>query len=507
MAAGHEGSDTVKARWICLLALIAGAGCGLDNDLAARYRLEREFYQARQVELDAYATYPVDDFDAWRVAEAAYHTVLLSNPARIPESRSWNSNVVADMERVALAAEIGLLRLDAVDFRFHDSVSHRGFAAIESLYPEELGRVTLEKVAALYDSLGTDPVTDRCRQRLRLVTGNPILWQGTALLRDSLVAVPELLAGSGPEAAAFAESFYSRIISTWPDSAVAARARDYRARVRIGRGETAAALEDLDVAARTHPERPRHSELRILQADLLAFSLDRADDAVSILRSVVAADPSSESAWWARVRLALIEPTPVRERIERLRAVHMDLRTPYGPASAAMYARALVEEGRGDRSGAAELLWRLTARYPNSRAALAAPLHLIRGYVARGELEDASSTLSRASDYYRGVIAHESARVSPRYLGMDCLLEAYLLMGRPQDAAAALNEATEAARAGSRVVAELKLASISHFLAGDPENSVEILKKTLVGFPRSRYSRCVRWRLQRSREARDERSG
>jgi tetratricopeptide (TPR) repeat protein len=172
-----------------------------------------------------------------------------------------------------------------------------------------------------------------------------------------------------------------------------------------------------------------------------------------------------------------------------------------------MYARARTVEGEGNWADASDLFWRLTSRYPDSRPALAAPLHVIRALLDAGRRDDAASALRRASEYYTDIIERDSAAISPRYLSMDCLLEAYLLLDRPQEAVAALNGATRASRDDARAVAGLKIASLSRFRSGDLQNAVEILEKTLVGFPRSRYSRCVHWRLQRTREARDERSG
>ena len=485
---------------VMTVAAAALSGCGADNEYQARYQLERRYYEARLLERDAYATYPFDDFIAWRVAMAAYQGVLLSNPARIPESRTWTGTVVSDMERVSLAAEIGLLRLESVDYGFHDGVSHR---PPPSPLPAGLGGITLTQLSVLYDSLGTDRQGDATERRLRAITANPSLWRDTALLRDSLLAVPAMLAARRPSLCDDAEAFYSRIITTWPDSAVAARAYDYRSRVHLLTGDAASALSDIESALELHPDMQRRSELALRRCDVLAFDLGRTEEAGAALREIVAADPARERAWWARVRLALVEPPPGGPA-DRLRQIHLDERAPPDAAASAMFARARDLESGGRHSEAETIYWRITQRHPDTTPALAAPLAVLRSAVERGDSDTARSALRRAAEFYVQVIGRDSASLSPRYVAMDCLLEAHLTLGLPQVAAEALLEASEGLSEDARGVAGYKVAAATAHIQGNIEKSVEILEKTLELMPRSRYSRCVRWKLQRTREARDE---
>lgn len=486
---------------VLAVAALCICGCGAQSELGARYRIEKRYYDARQLERQAYATYPVDDYPGWQIAVDAYRHVLRSNPARIPESSDWDPARVAEMERVALAAEIGLLRLEALDYRYHRAVSHP--YAAPTAAPLLFGRPVLRRVQVLYDSLGPDPIGERCHRRLRAVVSDPMLWRDTALLRDSLLAVPVDLLARGQDAAGFAEGFYTRVISAWPDSAAAARSRGYRAVVRIARGDSVGALEDAAAAAERHPERRRREEFILLQCDLLAFHLERPAEAVAILRRAVERDPGGRLAWWARTRLALLEPPAGVTTEERLRTIYMDDRAPADIAAAAMYARATILSQDGELQEAENLYWLLTQRFPDSEAALSAPLRVVEAELAVGRHEDALRAHARARGLYLDVIRRGSAAVDPRFLPLDCIIEAGMAAGVP--AREGLERALESASGDGQVVARIKLAALASYRLDNPQIGVEILEKALVLDPGSRYARCVRWILQRTREARDDR--
>jgi tetratricopeptide (TPR) repeat protein len=273
------------------------------------------------------------------------------------------------------------------------------------------------------------------------------------------------------------------------------------------RGDFAGALADVDSAIATHPDRHRREALVLQRCDLLAFHLDRPDEAVARLREAVAENPGGRLAWWARTRLAVLVPSSEATVEDRLRVIHMDERAPEDVAAAAMYARARALDDAGDHRGASDLYWRLTQRFPDREPALAAPLQAIASEMARGDRERARQALARARDYYLTVLERGSASIEPRFLPADCLIEAYLALGDTAGASEALEGALNGVSGEGRLVLRVKRAAIERFLLGHPEKSVDILEKALVLDAGSRYARCVRWELERIREALNAQSG
>lgn len=485
-----------------MLCLCACAGCGSDNGIRARYELERRYYDATRLEHAAYANYPVDSFNDWRMAVVAYRIVLASNPAGIPESRGWDAGAVDDMKRTALRAELGLLRLEYLDYRLHDAVTHP--APDTGAWPERsrgFAPLALEHAQVLYDSLGPDPLGQRCVRRLRAVADDPHLWSDTSMVCDSVLVIPLGLASVDSAAAAFAEGFYARVVKTWPGTATAGRAYDYRQRLRVARGEFAGALVDVDSAAAVHPDAGRREALRLRRGEILAFGLGRRGDARSAFRDVIVRAPAGRAAWYARLHLAQLDTTS--SGLEMLRAIHLDARAPDDVVALAMLFRALRVERGGDWLAATNLLWRLTALEPDTEPALAAPLRVIDLLLRREREADARESLTRVCDDYVDVIRRDSAALQPRHLAKDCLVEAVLRLSTAEKASEVLHEATRGTRGDNAMVLAFKQALVERYLGGSTEKAVEILEKSLVLNPRSRYSRCVRHELERAREARD----
>jgi tetratricopeptide (TPR) repeat protein len=353
---------------VALLAVLAGTGCAPDGELSARYQLEKRYYDARQLEREAYATYPGDSYVDWRAAVAAYEAVLNTNPARVPESREWNAEVVADMERVALAAEIGLLRLGYVACQQRAFVTHRQECAtpLRSLL-EARWSIETPRAWALYDSAGVDRRNESLVIRARSIVEHPALWVDTQLFRDSLLVVPLGLVPFDSTMKAVSQASYSRVIATWPSTVAATTARVCRASLRARLGDHAAALADIDTALAAVASRWRSLEIRLWKGELLAFELDRVDDGRRLFQEIVEQDPIGSIAWDARLRLALLAPDPSGA----LRSLHLDPRAPAEVAAASMFARARGLEREGNWEEASNLFWRLCQRYPHTDPALA----------------------------------------------------------------------------------------------------------------------------------------
>jgi tetratricopeptide (TPR) repeat protein len=191
-----------------------------------------------------------------------------------------------------------------------------------------------------------------------------------------------------------------------------------------------------------------------------------------------------------------------RKREETLRSIHLDALAPSDVAAAAMYARAVTFEERGDWDEAFSLYWRMCQRYADTAPALAAPLHVVRTLLEMGSRSQARQALERASSFYLRVITDDSALLEPRHAPMDHLVESWCLIGEPETAARLLETRSSAWSSESGAVASYKSALIYEYMLGDAEKAVDILEKTLEQSRGSRYASSVRRELDRAREAR-----
>lgn len=477
-----------------------GTGCAGETEFGARYDLEKRMYEARRLEREEYAQLPADDFAAWRTAVQAYSDVLNSNHARIPESVAWNQNVVRDMDRVALDAQIGIVRLGFFDHRYHAAVTHEQFVVPPLASPlDATRRVETPLTSALYDSTSGELRGGGLARRVRDVVENPLLWIDTDQLRDSLLVIPLGMVSRGKGMPLQAEAFYTRIIETWPDSAAAASALVCRAGVRAFARDYEAALSDIDSAIAGRDTQWRVELLLLRKAELLALGLGRPGQSIPILRDIVAREPDSDDAWAARLRLAMWEPSPITS----LRELHLGERTPPEVAAAAMFERARLLREAGEREEALALFWRLTQRYPYTPQAMASPLLVLNDLRENGPAQEIEGAVRHARDYYLDVIGRDTASLEPRHLAKDFLIEAYLATGAPRAAAELLLERSAVWGGDNAVVARYKSALIHRYLLRDEEKAVEILQKTLVQYPGSRYARSVRRELERVWEARE----
>jgi tetratricopeptide (TPR) repeat protein len=470
-------------RWAVLCVVVAGMGCGSDNGISTRYSLEKQVFDAHRLERLAYSTYPVDSYPDWRRAVRAYQEVLEHDTLRV----QGNTAVSHDIERLFMEARVGLLRLYALDFRLHASVT---YLPVDDRIDTLVARSWCEEAphaARLYEALGDRTSLQRCVDLLEKINASPALWVDPSLMRDSLLVIPcQLTAPMCDTTGAagrsrLAETFYSRIVETWPDSAAASVARRQRVKVRCRAGKYQGALEDLS-ALLAH-KRGDEAELLLERGEILAFHLGRTEEGRRALEEVASRFPNHHSAWAARLDLALL----LGDADHDLRELQLGPGVPDDVASRAMFARAALLEQRDERDQAFLVLWQLCGLYPDTHAALRAPLRIIRHYADFGETERSTRAFERACAFYADLLARGSYALKPRYLPLDCLIEACSTFGKPQRAVSLVEEQSKRWGGDVAAVAALKTALICLQILDSPEKADENLKKSLARFPRSRY--------------------
>jgi len=473
---------------IRLVAFAAGAlclvaGCGSNKGIASRYSLEKQVFDAGCLERLAYSTYPVDSYPDWERAVRAYQDVLEHDTLRV----KGNTDVAGDVDRLLVEANVGLLRLYALDFRLHASVT---YLPIDQRIDTLVARTWCEEApyaARLYEALGDRTSLQRCFDLLEKINARPALWVDPSLMRDSLLVIPRQLTAPMCDTTGaagrlrLAEEFYSRIVETWPDSAAASAARRQRVTVRCRAGRYQAALEDL--SALLEHRRDDEAELLLERAEILAFHLGRTEEGRHALEEVASRFPNRHSGWAARLDLSLLSGDADRD----LRELQVEPGVPDDVASRAMFARATLLEQHGERDQAFLLLWQLCGLYPDTHAALRAPLRIIRHYADLGETDRSTRAFERACAFYADLLAGGSYALKPRYLPLDCLIEACSTFGKPQRAVSLVDEHSDRWGGDFAVVAGLKTALLCLEILDSPEKADENLKKSLARFPRSRY--------------------
>ena len=304
----------------------------------------------------------------------------------------------------------------------------------------------------------------------------------------------------------FAENFYSRIIQTWPDSMVAFKACLSRADLFLLEGRFADALGDVAWALGSPHAAGQRAELVLLEGEILAQGLGRDAQAESVLTEVTVDYPRTPSASAAVLNLAALKIVRGEEpeAMRMLRDLELQPDTPRETATTAMFLRALCFKRSDDGPGALNLLWRICRLEPFTRAAIVAPLVIVRYYVEKADSIATDRMLEDAQKYYLDAIGKDNAYMEHPHVLKDCLIETYLLAGKPAAAARLLEEHSGEWRPANGSVGLLKSALIYMNLLDDRENGVRVLQKCLDLFPPSPYAWIVQKEINRASTSSDK---
>jgi TolA-binding protein len=152
-------------------------------------------------------------------------------------------------------------------------------------------------------------------------------------------------------------------------------------------------------------------EIRYFEASIRARRISGRDPAAgaALLDAVAAQYPKSPFAARAAFDSGVLleENGRKREALDRYRKVSSQFPQD-AAAPAAMYRRALLEDDLGDWVAAKNLLEMIPLRYPESQAALDAPMAVVRHYRATGEPEAARAALRRSLTTYQELLERRS---------------------------------------------------------------------------------------------------
>ncbi len=467
-------------------------------------------WDARMLERRIWKNPFTSDYRDVDIAIAAYERIVERNPLIDGPTEDWRTSTRLDVQQLMLVCKIALTKLYFHRYQDNAGVTYfRSGLRRHDLIFKDNPNIGLSLVRSLYDPPPQgDSLEIRCGNMLKEVIEDHVLWVGDIEFGDTLLSVPLDLARTqldrtyargDVDYTELAENFYSRIIRMWPDSLVAHQARLSRADLYVMLNRYDDALADVEVAVGSTFVDDDADEVMLFKGVILAFGLERYDEAVRIFEDVMSNASRPAVAHGAVLNLAGVKMIQGNEAdgIELLRRLELERDVPRETATTAMFLRALFYKHEGDWAGALQLFWRICRLEPFTRAGVVSPLILLRYQQANGDSIAVEKSLRKVADFYLDAIGKDSAYLKNRHLLKDFLIEAYLLCGKPREAAVLLGERSEGWRPANASVALLKSALIYLNLLNDRENGVRMLEKCLDLFPETRYARGARQELNR----------
>ena len=428
MRRGHGGGRAWTARALRTMAALGAAllvaGCSNSGPIRSRYTAERSYWSASRAEVATRMLGERPDSLVLLALRDVYRGVgsgvdLATFPVRTETQRA----IRRDVKHVLASANLdaGRIALDAnrLDLALEDCDRARGLADEDSFL-----RKTTDffKVEALRDSRRDEEAVAAMQQILDQY--QPVIPKD-GIGEDPVLALPEAIVaildemGDGDRAARAiqeAEAYYrAQLQREWmPESEAGIRAR--LVRLELEERDWDAALSDLkrlQALAQSTPSLGQHeAEIHYFEATIKAKKLEGSDPsaAVAPLDEVVMQYPQSPFAARAAhdAGLMLEDHGRKREALERYRIISERFGDNGDVAPDAAYRRALLEDQMGDWVHSKNLLEMIPIRYPESQAALDAPMAVVRHYEAAGESDAVRASLRKAAGTYQGLIVSRS---------------------------------------------------------------------------------------------------
>jgi tetratricopeptide (TPR) repeat protein len=409
------------ARALCIAVALGAAGCGRSDLLCVRYRAERHYWSAVREEIATRLRSQEPDSTDLLVLRAAYRSVGASvDLAVFPKGDRRADAIRRDVKHVLASAELdaGRVGLEAsrLDLALESYESARALADEDSSL---LKATDFFRIEALRDSRRDDEALAAMQSMLdqyqpvisRDGTEDPVM-----ALPEAMVAIREQM-GDKPgaeRAIQDAEQYYrDQLNRDWPPEGEAG-IRVRLVRLELEDRDWDAALGDLkrlQGLAQTTPSLSQHEpEIRYFEATIKAKRIETADPrgAAALLDAVVEQYPQSPFAARAAYDAGtMLEAHGLRDdALDRYRLISDRFGDNDDVAPEAAYRRALLEDLEGDWVRSKGLLEMIPVRYPESQAALDAPMAVVRHYQAGGESPAVQSALRKAVSTYQDLIAN-----------------------------------------------------------------------------------------------------
>ena len=406
------------------ILLGAVAGCGDVDLLRARYEAERLYWRAARAEVTARLRDQKPDSTHLLALGASYRAIgarvtFANPPSASRAARRLRGDVIhvvgtAELQagRLALEAnrpELALAACDRVD----------SLAEGDSLLARD---AAFFRITALRDGGRYDEAIEAMQELLRRYS--PMLMHEPAL-EDPLFAIPEAIVllrrsmgdrqGMDQAIDDACDYYQAQLARDWPPE-VEASVRARLIRLELERGDQDAALSNLKrlqaLARSTSSLSEVEPEVRYYEAKILALQLGDRDPNAAVARLDAVTRDFPGSPFAARAAFdagAFLERIGrLREAAERYRIVTTQFAGNSEEAPRAAFRRAILEDELGDWQLSKSLLDQIPLRYPESQAAVEAPMAVVDRYRRVGDADAAQTALQRAVSTYQLLLTRDT---------------------------------------------------------------------------------------------------
>ena len=418
-------SPRTMRRWTAAALLLAStAGCGDAALHATRYRAERLLWQVERAEAKARLGRGVPDSLTLLSLREQY--LAVPNRVRVPDLRSTDPRTVAlhrEVSRLLATAQLQGARL-ALRAKRPD-LAIEGARALAASAGEDtlIARRTDFFLVATYRETGREE--DAIALMREMLKRYPPLPPERPGDEDAILSVPQAIISMrrdmqdtpGVRAAAMEAVAYYRSLLRVPRGAELEsqiRARLVRIVLETGRYDEGArelaALQELvdrtPELAKLKPE-VQYSEAKVEAMRAAGSSPDRA---IKMLETFARDYPRAPQAPRARFEAAvLLEGSgKKREALERYKAVAESYPDDREVTPTALFRRAMLEETFQNWDVSKNLLESIPLMYPDTRAALEAPLAVVNRYVRARDKNAAMGALERAVETYGRLVDRDT---------------------------------------------------------------------------------------------------
>jgi tetratricopeptide (TPR) repeat protein len=411
-----------------LLALVTASslsGCGNAPMLALRYKAERLMWQADRKETSARVLDERPDSTTLMALREPYLDVgrKVEIPKVTASSSKDDSTVARDIMRLVGNAELQAARLAVT--------ANRPDIAIETMKRVQAMAEgdTLMLRRADFFLVGTLRQYKRYGEAVALMRSMleryPPIASETSEEEDAILAIPEAMvrlyrdlndSTSANAALNEAAAYYRRILTTPHVPLLEAQVRARLIRVELEQGDWASGLRDVEALRKLGAASPQlknlEPEIRYSEAKLhmMHTGKEKPDEALALFERVAQDFPRSPFAGRALMDAGTL--CEMHGRKEQALSYYRRVTTSYDRlpdvAPPAFYRRAMLEDQLGDWESAKNLLDGIPVRFPETMAALEAPIAIANRYARVGQQDAAREAVRKAIDTYQGLIDRDT---------------------------------------------------------------------------------------------------